>query len=257
MTKAEQEAASFNRSISDKTYDLLGDMLIERETTEFLAEIEDEKERGDTAEMDAFFKRFDAKNLAIIDREYRRGKRSKFFRQTLPKFGQAAAVFIAVLSVTGGIALAASSTVRIYVKRLLTVPGDEYTEIRLEEDVNASFDIPSEWGGENYPAYVPEGFALGKVNSYPGMNSVSFADSQTGNQVMTFAEYGEDIEGNIDTENATVDAVMIHNNPGFLAHKESTHILYWSNGRVYFTLTVENQEESTVLHIAKSVVRVD
>jgi len=43
-----------DRSLEDRAYDLFGEMLIERETAALLAEIEAEKARGDTAEMDAF-----------------------------------------------------------------------------------------------------------------------------------------------------------------------------------------------------------
>lgn len=46
-----------DRSLNDKAYDLFGELLLEQETNKLLEEIEDEKARGDTAEMDAFLPR--------------------------------------------------------------------------------------------------------------------------------------------------------------------------------------------------------
>ena len=55
-------------SLEDRAYDLFGEILLQRETAALLTEIETEKARGDTAEMDAFFAKQDVKNLEKIQR---------------------------------------------------------------------------------------------------------------------------------------------------------------------------------------------
>lgn len=54
---------NMDRSLSDKAYDFLGEMILEAETQEMLEEIKREQEQGNTAEMDAFFAMQDKRNL--------------------------------------------------------------------------------------------------------------------------------------------------------------------------------------------------
>ena len=42
-------------SLEDKAYDLLGDMLVERNTARYMHELEEDAARGGDAEMEAFF----------------------------------------------------------------------------------------------------------------------------------------------------------------------------------------------------------
>ena len=54
------------RSLQDKAYDLLGEMVIERRTAQYLQALKEDEARGDTADMDAFFARQDQANLKKI-----------------------------------------------------------------------------------------------------------------------------------------------------------------------------------------------
>lgn len=245
-----------DRSLEDRAYDLFGELLLQRETAALLAEIEAEKARGDTAEMDAFFAKQDAKNLERIQRHFRRHRARVFFRQTLPRIGQIAAIVIAVVAVAGSVAIATSHTLRVQVMQLLVNIEEEYTELKLQENPAASFDIPAEWGGENYPSFIPDSLVAGMVFSYPDNNSVELIDKRTGAVKGQFSEYGADTEANIDTEDAVQESVMIGLNNGFLVKKETRVSLYWGDGRKYFVLTISDHDESTVIRIAESVVRI-
>ena len=44
--------------------------------------------------------------------------------------------------------------------KLLLHVEEEYTELSLVEDEAASFDVPAEWQGGSFPAYIPEGMKL-------------------------------------------------------------------------------------------------
>ena len=244
------------RNLEDRAYDLFGELLLERETAALLAEIEADKARGDTAQMDAFFAKQDAKNLETILRHFRRLRARIFFRETLPRIGQIAAIVVAVVAVAGSVAIATSHTIRVQVMQLLVNAENEYTELKLQEDPAASFDVPAEWGGDNYPSFIPDGLVAGMVFSYPDNNSIELIDKRTGAVKGQFSEYGADTEANIDTEDAVQEPVTIGLNNGFLDKKENRVSIYWGDGRKYFVLTILDHDESTVIRIAERVVRI-
>ncbi len=246
-----------SRSLEDQAYDLLGKLIFEHEAQEMLAEIENAKACGDTQEMDAFFARYDQKNQERIDKYIRKRKTKRFFTKTLPKAAQIAAAFITVITLAGGVAVATSHTIRVEVMRLLVNIEDEYTELRLRKDPEASFDIPADWQGENYPSYIPKGMALGTVHALPTQSFVEYVDPETEETVLSFYENGAAIETNVDTEGATIQPVTIRGNLGFIAKKENILTVCWSNGQYYFLLTMQNTDEATLIRVAESVLRIN
>ena len=245
-----------DRSLEDRAYDLFGEILLQRETAALLTEIEAEKARGDTAEMDAFFAKQDVKNLEKIQRHFRRHRARVFFRETLPRIGQIAAIVIAVFTAAGSVAIATSHTLRVQVMQLLITIEEEYTELKLQEDSAASFDIPAEWGGENYPSFIPDGFTLGAVHSNPGYSSVSYSDTTGEGRKLYFSELGESAEANLDTEASTIKPIQVHGYHGTMAIKGTKISAYWDDGRHYFILITEGLDESAFLQVADGVVRV-
>ena len=190
MSDKQKPLVPEDRSLDDRAYDLFGEMLLQQETAALLAEIEAEKARGDTAQMDAFFAKQDAKNLEGIQRHFRRHRARVFFRDTLPRIGQIAAIVIAVVAVAGSVAIATSHTLRVQVMQLLVNIEEEYTELKLQEDPAASFEIPAEWCGENYPSFIPDDLVAAMVFSYPDNNSIELIDKRTGAVRGEFSEYG-------------------------------------------------------------------
>lgn len=244
-----------DRSLEDRAYDLFGEMLLERETAAMLAEIEVERVRGDTAQMDAFFAKQDAKNMEAIQKHFRRHRSRVFFRQTLPRIGQIAAIVVAVFAISGSVAIATSHTVRVQVMQLLVSIEEEYTELSLRENTAASFDIPAEWGGENYPSFIPDGFTFGAVHSNPGYSSVSYTDKTGEGRKLYFSELGESAEANLDTEASTIQPIQVHGNHGTMATKGTKISAYWDDGRHYFILITEGLDETAFLRVADGVVR--
>lgn len=246
----------FNRSIQDSAYDLLGQMLLEQKTERLLKEIEAEKAGGDTAEMDAFFARYDRHNLARIHAHCRRQKTKRLLLHTLPRIGRAAAVVIAVIALAGGAAIAASHTVRVQVMRLLVHMGEEYTELKLVEDEETSFDVPAEWQGSSYLSYIPDGLELVKVWGPEEMGFVEYADAQTGEIRLFFKELGSSAEGNIDTEDAELTEVFVRGMSGYMVVKKTTVSIFWTDGAHYFILTTKEMGREEALAIAESVRRI-
>ncbi|MEG0512140.1 MAG: DUF4367 domain-containing protein [Clostridia bacterium] len=242
-----------DRSLSDQAYDLFGELLLEQETNQLLEEIEDEKSRGATSEMDAFFAVHDQKNLKRIHSYFHRQHMKKLLTRTLPKAIQVAAIFIACISIAGGIAFATNETVRVYVMKLIVTMSDEYTSLKLVEDEDASFDVPADWQGENYPSYLPADLQVTAIHSYMGYHSVAYQGIENILAKLDFSELSSEAETNLDTENAAVTAIMVQNYPGFLATKEDKISIYWSNGHNYFILFAQNMDEGIVLRIAENV----
>lgn len=256
MRNHERQRVSEGRTLEDRAYDLFGELLLERETAALLTEIETEKARGVSVEMDAFYAKQDAKNLEAIQQHFRRQRTRVFFRKTLPRIGQIAAIVVAVVSVAGSVAIATSHTLRVQVMQLLVNIEEEYTELKLQEDPAASFDIPAEWGGENYPSFIPQGFALGAVHSNPSYSSVSYTDTTGAGRKINFSELGDSAESNLDTEDAALEPLLINGHQGTLVIKNKKISAFWEDGRHYFILITEGLDRSDFLSLATGIVRV-
>ena len=245
-----------HRDINERAYDLLGELLLQQETDALLEAIENDKASGNTAAYEAFNERQDKKNLARIHRYFRLQRTRTFLRQTLPKIGQIAAILIAVITVGGGVAIATSHTIRVQVMKMLVQMEEQYTSLNLVEDTEASFEIPTEWTGEYYPSYIPEGFEGNVVISFPGNHLVEFFNSMSETMRIIFSEYGDSTMANIDTENATIQAIAIGNDSGFMAIKDSHIYIYWDNGRSFFVLQTNGINDDEAIRIVQSVIRV-
>lgn len=243
-------------SLQDKAYDLLGDMLVERNTARYMQELEEDAARGGDAEMEAFFARQDQENLKKIQAYARKQRNRQFLGHTLPRMAQVAAVIIALVSLAGGVAIATSQAVRVQVMKLLLYVEEEYTELSLVEDEAASFDVPAEWQGGSFPAYIPEGMKLEQVLSIPDYHLAEYRSESTGEICMSFSEAGEGASMNIDTEDATVTTILIHDNTGYLAEKEDRIIIFWSDGQYYYILTMQNISSDDALRVAESVRKI-
>lgn len=116
--------------IQDAAYNLFGDMLLEKEIKEIHEEIESEKGTKAEADMKDFFIRNEQKHLKTIERNCHGSKRSLIGHiHILQRIAQIAAVLIVCLALAGGIALAASSYIRMQVMQLLAKATPEYTEL--------------------------------------------------------------------------------------------------------------------------------
>lgn len=240
-------------SLQDKAYDLLGDMLVERNTARYMQEMEEDAARGGNAEMEAFFARQDQENLKKIQAYAQKQRNRRFLGHTLPRMAQIAAVIIALVSLAGGVALATSQAVRVQVMKLLLQVEEEYTELSLVEDEAASFDVPAEWQGSSFPAYIPEGMKL--EQSIDG-NYVVYRGETDRTKKMSFSESDASTVTNIDTEDATVRAVMIQNHQGYIAVKENAVHVFWSDGLHYYIVSTNGIGEDETMQISQSVTKI-
>lgn len=251
------DSPCLERSLADKAYDFLGDILLQAETEELLMEIEQEKSSGDTAEMDTFFARQDQHNLQQIQRYFRKQGYKRLFTKTLPKVAQIAAVFIAVIALAGSVAIATSHTVRVHVMKLLYEMEEEYTTIKMVEDEEASFDVPAEWQGTSYMSYLPPNLVLFSIISFDDHGMVEYADAETGEILLRFVEAGSDTEFNVDTEAAELIDTYVNGQPAIQKFKDGKSSVYWCDGHKYFVLTLEYSDPNELLRIANNVKKIN
>lgn len=250
------DSPCLERSLADKAYDFLGDVLLQAETEELLMEIEQEKSSGNTAEMDTFFVRQDQHNLQQIQRYFRKQGYKRLFTKTLPKVAQIAAIFIAVIALAGSVAVATSHTVRVHVMKLLYEMEEEYTTIKMVEDEKASFDVPAEWQGTSYMSYVPEKYSICNILSYGNNHLVEYCDKTTNEVALIFSEHGTNIESNADTENAITQKLLINGYSGLLITKGSSLRVFWCDGIKYYCLSLTNSTVDELLSVANSVKKI-
>lgn len=234
------------KDVRERAYDLFGELLAEREAEALLAELEAE----DAPEEDeAFLKRLDERSLRSIERRVRRERTKRLLFQTLPGLGRAAAILIAVITLAGCTAFAASGTVRAYVYRLLIQPTEEYTRLSLVPSETDFIDVPEGWDGLYYPAYIPEGLTLVQAD----WDAAYYGNGADARPLMSFYELDEGSVMQIDTEGAEVRAILIHGQPAHLSVK-GTHIhIFWSEGARYFVVGTRDLPEEDAIRIAESV----
>lgn len=144
-------------SIQDRSWDLLAEMWLHREAEALAEALDADQAAGRTSEMDQFFATYDARNLQLIQKATQRQRTKRLLKRTLPRMVRIAALWIAVLAIGGGIAMAASPTVRVYLVKLLMETTPQYTRLQLVEDVENYVDVPAEWQGTYYPTLIPPG----------------------------------------------------------------------------------------------------
>lgn len=237
------------QDIQDRAYDLFGELILEKEANELLAEIEAESD--ESTESDEFIARCDARCLGIIEKYSRKARVRRFLIQTMPRIGQIAAVIIAVITLAGCTAFAASETVRVYLLHLLVQTTDEYTILSLVPSESEYVNVPEEWEGSYYPSYIPEGLVPITVDG----NTVcySYGDNRP---LLVFGEYDEAVVTQIDTEGAETRLITIHGQPAYISTKGTALTIYWSEGTRYFVLTFRELSEQIAMNVAESVTQI-
>lgn len=246
------------KTVEDRYYDVLGEMIAIRQGEIALKELamDDEQQNEMSKKIDAHILMYDKENKALINRFFKKKKAKQAIHKTVPKVLQMAASFIAVITLASGVAFATSQTFRVRVMELLYTVEDEYTSLKMRENLDASFDVPIEWQGKNYPSHLPEGIEVKSVTSGAISCSVEYVKADTGEHYLYFMENGEGAEMNFDSENGKVSPVMIHSYPGVLSLKEGQSSVSWSNARNYFLLIVYDEDVELLLDIAKSVINI-
>ena len=243
-----RESNDSYHSLQDAAYTFLGEMLLERDTRQYMKEAEDSG--ADTELMTSFFRMYDAENLKKIERFCRRKQKTQvkqlFFRSL-----QIAAVIIIVLFLAGGVAIATNQTIRVQLMKMLLHVEKEYTEIQLVEDETTSFDVPSDWQGTCFPSYIPDNMQI--VQLLSDVNHIMYRGIDDKSLKIIFSEHGSNTGVALDTENASVQPITVHGYDGHIAVKDNRFAIFWTDGINYYILRTWNLGEDVTIRIADSV----
>lgn len=200
----------------------------------------------------AFFARTEGKMIRLI-RAKSKNKEKAAKHGRLSRFLSAAAIFVLVLLLGFGSALAFSPALRVQLMRMLYQVTPQYTEIRFLPDPNKTLEIPAEWNGLYYPSYIPEGYRMEGARSNSFIAKVFYSGNEK-----TYVRLTEQIletQTNIDTENSTIEEIEISGFKGILAYKERYTIIAWPCSDKYFILDT-TESPDVAMKIAQSVVRI-
>jgi hypothetical protein len=250
------DLAALREEWRELTYRIAATEYAQQEADLLMEQIAIDEASGNTQEEDAHLKQAEPKTLRVIRNAIRKRKLNQFARHTLPRVGKAAAAILLVFYIGLTAAIAGVPSVRVRVLELLVNIEDEYTELSLQENPNASFDVPAEWSGSYYPSKIPEGFVISQIlNMVQDSTIVLSLESDKATRI-TFSELGEDAYTNLDTEDAVVSSKMVNGSPALFVVKGDTISVSWAMDNLYFILICEGLQKKDVLPLANSVVRI-
>lgn len=216
----------------------------------------DEAIENNTLEEDAHFAQVEPKTLRVFRNAIRKRKLNQFIRHTLPEVGKVAASIMLIFYIGLTVAIAGVPSVRVRVLELLVNIEDEYAELSLKEKPNSSFDVPAEWEGSYYPSQIPKGFDISQILNMVQDNTIVLSLESDKAIRITFSELGEDAYTNLDTEDAMISSKMVKGSPALFVVKGNTISISWATDNLYFILICKGLQESEVLSLANSVVKI-
>ena len=110
-------------------------------------------------------------------------------------------------------------------------------------------NVPQEWTGDFYPAYIPEGFEFDRCYS----SNVIYYD-KAGNS-LSFSEGTYGSVTNLDTENANLSSVLINGAEATLIKKDGWAAVVWSANNRLFIVDIDGGKDEA-LRVAASVILV-
>ncbi len=180
-----------------------------------------------------------------INRCYRTSQVKQITRRTIPQAIRVVASILLFCYIGLTVAIAANSSFRIKIMEFFMNIEDEYTEYGFV-DTGDHMDVPIEWPGYYYPAYIPEGFTISRFFKY----SVSY-ERNDGAQ-LDFGESDATVSSAIDTENAIVNFIIINGNSAMIVQKDPwTSIIWPIDNRILEVNYTGDREEA--IRIAESV----
>lgn len=249
--KCNQMQPVANETLQDKAYDLLGEMILEQEANEVLAELQRERRSGQASEMDTFFEKRDRMYLKKIEQAYNKSLWRKWNEKLFSKATQVAALIILGVFTLGAVTVAASADVRIQLMQLFSRMTAEYTTLELIP-VSEHLSVPEGWKGSYYMGYIPDGLSLAQClpNEVIYWNNGDIAVS------VNFFEGTATSSTNIDTEDARISSVTVQGVPAQMSEKGRRVMIWWAIKDRYFIVTTKGYDVNTALQVAENIKKI-
>ncbi|MBP3647520.1 MAG: DUF4367 domain-containing protein [Clostridia bacterium] len=181
----------------------------------------------------------------LVRQKLRRNRGRRFIRRGLPRVAKIAAAMLLVFYIGLSAAVATVPAVRVKVLRFIMHIEDQYTSLSFE-DGGQVIEIPTEWDGLFYPAYIPERFKMVGRSA----NEVEYEDPS--GAMLCFSEFTQDTTVNMDTEDAEMSYIDLSGKHALVSVKGNWVFVTWATGNRYFIVDLEGTKEEAIM-IADSV----
>ena len=264
----------------EQSWELFGTFLREDESKQLLFAASDPLSEADKAYMDSFFREKETAHLQMIGKTVAHETRIRLLKTTLPKVLRIAAVFIAILAVSVGIALAAIPEFREYVGKLFATTTSQYTELKMisetmegnpvsvvpealpakENDAqnqpsaaSGRILMPEGWTGKNILTNLPQSAEITgyELEAFPQV-SYRLDPSYTWN--ISYCEYPGDTIIRVDTEDAVLSAYIINGSTVTAAVKNNLISLWWNDEDTIFVFQVQHLTLQEALDYVRHIV---
>lgn len=189
--------------------------------------------------------------LRRMNRRMRRRSLRRFAARTLPKAGKAAACILLVFYLGLTAAVATVDEVRVGLQNFFVRFEKTHVEIGFELTENPA-DVPSGWEGYYYPSYIPEGFTFNGVYT----DTVLYQKAtENGTYELCFGDHGSDTRISLDSENASVDYVIINGTTATIIEKAPWVTIFWNIGNRCIVVEFTGSRNEAI-RIAESVVMI-
>ena len=169
-------------------------------------------------------------------------------KRRFPRCARVIATVALLAMVSVGSAMATVHMVQIGLLKLDVQTYPERTSYELVPS-NEAVDVPAEWKGDFYPAYIPEGFEFDRCR----LNNVIYLDKD--GRCLDFSEETYGSITNLDTENANLSSVFINGAEATLIEKDSWTAVVWSANNRLFIVDMDGGKDEA-LRVAASVILV-
>jgi len=177
-------------------------------------------------------------------------------RRVFARVIQAAACLVVVMAIAIPAAVAWVPAFRARVLQLLVQVDQQAGEayVTFEEDVQSAFDVPAEWAGKYFPAWMPSGMEVSYISQY-GRPWIEYG-SKDGRKI-SFSENDENTSMTAGTEGADVYHLSINGRSTFVTESQTSeeHFIsfVWATDTKWFELATFNITKEEAIRIAESV----
>ncbi len=193
--------------------------LLEKQEAE-LERITNESESDD--HLQTLAQSSEQKMLRFIDRRTRTGQIKHFVVSTFPQVVKTAACLLLVCYIGLTVAVATDSTLRVRIMNFIMNTEERYTSYGFE-DSGEIMNVPADWQGYYYPAYIPDGMVLADVVT-PETVLYTHPDGRD----LWFNDMSAGTGGALDTENATIDYITINGHTAMISQKGQWTAILWN-----------------------------
>ena len=187
---------------------------------------------------------------ALKDIAAHTGKRRQRHEQKrrFPRCVRVAAAIALLVMVSVGSAMATVHMVQIGLLKLDIQTYPERTSYSLVPS-EATMNVPQEWAGDFYPAYIPEGFEFDSCYH----SEAVYRNANGG--LLSFAEEDYGSRTSLDTENANASSLYINGAEATLIEKDGWTAVVWSANNRLFIVDLDGGKDEA-LRVAASVILV-